>query len=213
MNRNLILLIIFIPIISFSQSIKNWNEKTYDALNTIKPDLTKEQFNYFKSIILNRQKYQTQKRIDSTKGVIKIAEGYDFIDNKFGIIEEYRFSNGKIFTYSNNLKEWGVSFDDYDNFVEASIRKHKIDTILPRKYTAVLGCLVNKRTIRKSKRIEKMAKNQGVVIENYLKIETLIDSVVDKIYISFLIPKSGAREVQISYGPFYLDVELEYWLN
>ncbi|WP_106794294.1 hypothetical protein [Aquimarina sp. Aq78] len=213
MNRNLILLIIFIPIISFSQSIKNWNERTYDALNTIKPDLTKEQFNYFKSIILNRQKYQTQKRIDSTKGVIKIVEGYDFVDNKFGIIEEYRFSNGRIFTYLNNLKEWGVSFDDYNNFVEASIRKHKIDTILPRKYTAVLGCIANKRAIRKSKRIEKMAKNQGVVIENYLKIETLIDSVIDKIYISFLIPKSGAREVEISYGPFYLDVELEYWLN
>ncbi len=213
MKRNLILSIVLIPIFSFSQSIKNWNETVNNVLNTIESDLTKEQFAYFKSIIQNRENYNTQQRIDSTKGCIKIIEGYNFVDNRFGIMEQYHFSNGKVFTFLNNSKEWGVSFNGYVDFIQASIKKQKIDTILPRKYIAVFGCSPNKRTIRKSKKIKNTARKQGFVIENYLKIETLIDPITNQIYVSFLIPKYGVREVEISYGPYYVNPELENWLN
>jgi hypothetical protein len=128
-------------------------------------------------------------------------------------MEQYHFSNGKVFTFLNNSKEWGVSFNGYVDFIQASIKKQKIDTILPRKYIAVFGCSPNKRTIRKSKKIKNTARKQGFVIENYLKIETLIDPITNQIYVSFLIPKYGVREVEISYGPYYVNPELENWLN
>jgi hypothetical protein len=58
-----------------------------------------------------------------------------------------------------------------------------------------------------------MAEKEGIVKEEYVKIVTLIDKRTEKIKVAFLIPKAGKREVQISYGPFYADTKLEYWLN
>lgn len=58
-----------------------------------------------------------------------------------------------------------------------------------------------------------MAQKEGIILENYVKILTLIENRTGKIKISFLIPKAGKREVQISYGPYYSEKKLEYWLN
>jgi hypothetical protein len=182
-------------------------------LDSIKNGLDREQIKYFDSLISKREDYQTQKRIDTTNSVVLIVEGYNFSERKYGIQEEFLFDNNHIYSYENDVKEIGVSFNDYEDFIKPVLSKKTLDFIKPRKYTAVFGCSPTKRTIRKSRKIEKMALKEGIILEKYVKISTLIDKRTGKIKVSFLIPKAGKREVRISYGPFYSQNKLEYWLK
>ncbi|MER3317456.1 MAG: hypothetical protein RIB79_04125 [Allomuricauda sp.] len=213
MRKYFQILILLIPTVSFAQKKDSWNEFTIMTLDSIKSELSTEQIEYFNLLIAKRENYQTQKRIDTTNSTILIVEGYNFADNGYGLIEEYLFENNHIYSYENNEKVNGVSFNDYEDFIKPTLIKHTLDSIRPRKYTAIFGCSPNNRTIRKSRKIELKAKKEGIVSEKYVKIETLIDNRTGEIKVSFLIPKSGNREVRISYGPFYADTELEYWLK
>ncbi|MFI0431268.1 hypothetical protein [Mariniflexile sp. HMF6888] len=213
MRKRIQILILLIPMLSFAQKKNSWNEITIKTLDSIKTELQPEQVKYFNLLISKREDYQTQKRIDTTNATILIVEGYNFSEKKYGIEEKFLFDNNHIYSYENDTQGIGVSFNDYEDFIEPTQNKKNLDSINPRKYTAVFGCSPNNRTIRKSRKIVKMAENEGVVLEKYVKIVTLIDNRTDKIKISFLIPKAGKREVQISYGPFYAETELEYWLK
>ncbi|TCK67209.1 hypothetical protein DFQ05_0982 [Winogradskyella wandonensis] len=213
MRKRIQILILLIPILSFSQKKDSWNEVTIKTLDSIKTELQPEQVKYFNLLISKREDYQTQKRIDTTNATISIVEGYNFSEKKYGIEEEFLFDNNQIYSYENDTKGIGVSFNDYEYFIEPALNKKTLDSIRPRKYTAVFGCSPNNRTIRKSRKIAKMAEKEGIITEKYVKIETLIDSQTGKTKVSFLIPKAGKREVQISYGPFYAETELEYWLK
>lgn len=213
LRKSIRILILLTSILSFAQKKDSWNEITIKTLDSIKNELEPQQIKYFDLLISKREQYQTQKRIDTTNSVILIVEGYDFSEAKYGIYEEFLFDNNHIYSYENDNKDIGVSFDDYENFIEPAFNKKILDTIKPRKYKAVLGCSPNRRTIRKSRKIEKMAMKEGIILENYVKILTLIDNRTRKIKVSFLIPKTGKREVKISYGPYYSENKLEYWLK
>ncbi|GAA3619789.1 hypothetical protein [Flavivirga jejuensis] len=213
MRKSILILILLLPLFTFAQKTDSWNEISIKTLDSLKTEFSPEQIEYFNLLISKRESYQTQKRIDSTNSTIIIVEGYNYYEEHYGIIEEYLFENNHIYSYENNEKGIGVSFNDYEYFIEPTINKSTLDSIKPRKYTAVFGCSPNNRTIRKSRKIEKKAKKEGIVSEKYVKIETLIDNRTGKVKMSFLIPKPGIREVRISYGPFYADTELEYWLK
>ncbi len=206
------ILMLLISILSFAQKKSSWNEVAIKALDSIKNELEPEQIKCFKLLISKREEYQTQKRIDTTGSTILIVEGYNFLERKYGIYEDFLFDNDHIYSYENDNREIGVSFNDYENFIEPVLNKKVLDSIQPRKYKAVFGCSPTKRTIRKSRKIIKMAQKEGVILEKYVKILTLIDNRTGKIKISFLIPKAGKREVQIFYGPYYSEKKLEYWL-
>ncbi|MBE8728111.1 hypothetical protein [Flavobacterium hungaricum] len=213
MRKILPILVLLTSILSFAQKKENWNEITIKTLDSIKSELKTEQINCFNLLISKREDYQTQKRIDTTSSTILIVEGYNFSERKYGIYEDFLFDNDHIFSYENGVQEIGVSFNDYEDFIESALNKKTLDSIKPRKYKAVFGCSPTKRTIRKSRKIVEMAQKEGVIIEEYVKILTLIDNRTRKIKVSFLIPKAGNREVQISYGPYYSEMKLEYWLN
>ncbi|MCD8406272.1 hypothetical protein LNJ40_12000 [Tenacibaculum dicentrarchi] len=213
MRKRIQILILLIPIISFAQKKDRWNEITIKTLDSIKTELQTEQVKYFNLLISKREDYQTQKRIDTTNATILIVEGYNFSEKKYGIDEEFLFNNNHIYSYENDAKGIGVSFNDYEYFIEPTLNKKTLDYIKPRKYTAVFGCSPNNRTTKKSRKIAKIAEKEGIISENYVKIVTLIDNQTGKTKVSFLIPKAGKREVQISYGPFYAETELEYWLK
>lgn len=207
------ILILLKSILSFAQKKENWNKITIKTLDSIKSELKTEQIKCFNLLISKREDYQTQKRIDTTSSTILIVEGYDFSKRKYGIYEDFLFDNNHIFSYENDAQEIGVSFNDYEDFIESALNKKTLDSIKPRKYKAVFGCSPTKRTIRKSREIVDMAQKEGMISEEYVKILTLIDNRTRKIKVSFLIPKAGNREVQISYGPYYSEMKLEYWLN
>lgn len=213
MRKIIRIFILLTSILSFAQKKNNWNEITIKTLDLIKNELEPEQIRCFNLLISKREDYQTQKRIDTTSSTVLIVEGYSFSEKKYGIYEEFLFDNNHIYSYENDTKEIGVSFNDYDDFIEPALNKKTLDSIKPRKYKAVFGCSPTKRTIRKSKEIVKMAQKEGVISEEYVKILTLIDNRTGKMKVSFLIPKAGNREVQISYGPYYSEMKLEYWLN
>ncbi|MET3026274.1 hypothetical protein ABXT06_06335 [Flavobacterium sp. UW10123] len=213
MRKNILVLILLTSILSFSQKKDHWNDITIKTLDSIKDELEPEQIKCFKLLISKREDYQTQKRIDTTSSTILIVEGYNFSERKYGIYEDFLFDNDHIYSYENNTPEIGVSFNDYEDFIVPALNKKALDSIRPRKYKAVFGCSPTKRTRRKSRRIMKMAQKEGIISEEYVKILTLIDNRTRKIKVSFLIPKAGKREVQISYGPYYSEKRLEYWLN
>ncbi|MCM0664537.1 hypothetical protein [Flavobacterium tyrosinilyticum] len=205
--------ILLTSILSFAQKKGNWNEVTINTLDSIQNELEPEQIKCFKLLISKREDYQTQKRIDTTSSTILIVEGYNFLESKYGIYEDFLFDNNHTYSYGNDANEIGVSFNDYEDFIKPVLNKKTLDSIRPRKYKAVFGCSPTKRTMRKSQKIIKMAQKEGIIHENYVKILTLIENRTGKIKISFLIPKAGKREVQISYGPYYSEKKLEYWLN
>lgn len=213
MRKRIQILILLIPMLSFAQKKNSWNEITIKTLDSIKTELQPEQVKYFNLLILKREDYQTQKRIDTTNATILIVEGYNFSEKKYGIEEKFLFDNNHIYSYENDTQGIGVSFNDYEDFITPALNKKTLDSIKPRMYTAVFGCSPNNRTIRKSSKIEKMAEKEGIITEKYVKIVTLIDNQTGKTIVSFLIPKAGKRKVQISYGPFYAETELEYWLK
>lgn len=213
MRKIVSILILLISILSFAQKKENWNEITIKTLDSIKSELKPEQIKCFNLLISKREDYQTQKRIDTTSSTILITEGYNFSERKYGIYEDFLFDNNHIFSYENDAQEIGVSFNDYEGFIESALNKKTLDSIKPRKYKAVFGCSPTKRTIRKSRKIVKIAQKEGVISEGYVKILTLIDNRTGKMKVSFLIPKAGNREVKISYGPYYSEMKLEYWLN
>lgn len=213
MRKIVSILILFTSILSFAQKKENWNEITIKTLDSIKRELKPEQIKCFNLLISKREDYQTQKRIDTTSSTILITEGYNFLERKYGIYEDFLFDNNRIFSYENDAQEIGLSLNDYEGFIESALNKKTLDSIKPRKYKAVFGCSPTKRTIRKSRKIVKMAQKEGVISEGYVKILTLIDNRTRKIKVSFLIPKTGNREVKISYGPYYSQMKLEYWLN
>jgi hypothetical protein len=213
MRKIITRLILLISILSFAQKKGNWNEVTIKTLDSIQNELEPEQIECFKLLISKREDYQTQKRIDTTSSTILIVEGYNFLESKYGIYEDFLFDNNHIYSYGNDAKEIGVSFNDYEDFIKPVLNKKALDSIGPRKYKVVFGCSPTKRTMRKSRKIIKMAQKEGIILENYVKILTLIENRTGKIKISFLIPKAGKREVQISYGPYYSEKKLEYWLN
>jgi hypothetical protein len=213
MRISIQILILLTSILSFAQKKDSWNEITIKTLDSIKNELECEQIKCFNLLISKREDYQTQKRIDTTNSIILIVEGYNFSERKYGIEEEFLFDNNHIYSYENDVKGIGVSFNDYEDFIEPVLSKKTLDSIEPRKYTAVFGCSPNKRTIRKSRKIVKMALKEGIIFEKYVKILTLIDNRTGRINVSFLIPKAGKREVLISYGPFYAKKKLEYWLK
>lgn len=212
MRKSIRILILLTSILSFAQKKDSWNKITIKTLDSIKNKLEPQQIKCFNLLISKREYYQTQKRIDTTNSTILIIEGYNFSEEKYGIQEEFLFDNNHIYSYQNDAKEIGVSFNDYEDFIEPALNKKKLDSIRPRKYKAVFGCSPTKKTIRKSRKII-MAQKEGFIIEKYVKILTLIDNRIGKIKVSFLIPKAGKREVQISYGPFYSEKKLEYWLK
>ncbi|WP_426486241.1 hypothetical protein [Flavobacterium sp. 2] len=213
MRKIVPILILLTSILSFAQKKENWNEITIKTFDSIKRELKPEQIKYFNLLISKREDYQTQKRIDTTSSTILIVEGYNFSERKYGIYEDFLFDNNHIFSYENDAQEIGSSFNDYEDFIESALNKKTLDSINPRKYKVVFGCSPTQRTIRKSRKILKMAQKEGVVSEEYVKILTLIDNRIGKMKVSFLIPKAGNREVQISYGPYYSEMKLEYWLN
>lgn len=213
MRKIVPILILLTSILSFAQKKENWNKITIKTLDSIKSKLKTEQINCFNLLISKREDYQTQKRIDTTSSTILIVEGYNFSERKYGIYEDFLSDNNHIFSYENDAQEIGVSFNDYEDFIESALNKKTLDSIKPRKYKAVFGCSPTKRTIRKSREIVEMAQKEGVISEEYVKILTLIDNRTRKIKVSFLIPIAGNREVQISYGPYYSEMKLEYWLN
>ncbi|MBF4466628.1 hypothetical protein [Flavobacterium sp. LC2016-12] len=213
MRKIIPILILLTSILSFAQKKENWNKITIKTLDSIKSELKTEQIKCFNLLISKREDYQTQKRIDTTSSTILIVEGYNFSERKYGIYEDFLLDNNHIFSYENDAQEIGVSFNDYEDFIESALNKKTLDSIKPRKYKAVFGCSTTKRTIRKSREIVDMAQKEGVISEEYVKILTLIDNRTRKIKVSFLIPKAGNREVQISYGPYYSEMKLEYWLN
>ena len=152
MRKRIQILILLIPMLSFAQKKDNWNLITIKTMDSIKTELQPEQVEYFNLLISKREEYQTQKRIDSTNSTILIVEGYDFSEKKYGIEEEFLFDNNHIYSYENNYKGIGISFNDYEDFIEQALNKNTLDFINPRKYTAVFGCSPNNRTIRKSKK-------------------------------------------------------------
>ncbi|MDQ6527696.1 hypothetical protein [Flavobacterium sp. LHD-85] len=213
MRISIQILILLTSILSFAQKKDHWNDITVKTLDSIKHELEPEQIKCFKLLISKREDYQTQKRIDTTSSTVLIVEGYNFSERKYGIYEDFLFDNNHIYSYGNDTPEIGVSFNDYEDFIVPALNKKVLDSIKPRKYKAVFGCSPTKRTMRKSKRIMKMAQKEGIISEEYVKILTLIDNRTRKIKVSFLIPREGKREVQISYGPYYSEKRLEYWLN
>ncbi|RZJ48712.1 MAG: hypothetical protein EOO44_20105 [Flavobacterium sp.] len=213
MRKSILILILLTSMLSFAQKKDNWNEITIKTLDSIKNELGPEQIKCFKLLISKREDYETQKRIDTTSSTILIVEGYNFSERKYGIYEDFLFANNHVYSYGNDTREIGLSFSDYQDFIEPVLNKKVLDSIRPRKYKAVFGCSATKKTIRKSRKIVKMAQKEGVISEEYVKILTLIDNRIGKIKVSFLIPKAGKREAQIFYGPYYSEKKLEYWLE
>ncbi len=205
--------VLFLSIVGYSQSSKYWNEITHRKLDSLKPELTSEQHEFFNTLISLRSNFETQKRIDSSSAFIRIVEGYDFIKRVHGIKEEFFLHENKKTVYENNDKKWGLRVGDYNTFEEFNSDVKDLDYINPRNYYAFFGCTPNRKTYRKSVKIEKKVEKEGVVSENYIKIMTLINLESNQISISFLVPKEGKRKAFISYGPVYIDPQLEYWLD
>lgn len=127
MRKIVPILILLTSILSFAQKKENWNKITIKTLDSIKSELKTEQINCFNLLISKREDYQTQKRIDTTSSTILIVEGYNFSERKYGIYEDFLSDNNHIFSYENGAQEIGVSFNDYEDFIESALNKKTLD--------------------------------------------------------------------------------------
>jgi hypothetical protein len=190
-----------------------------EGLNHLKDSMNDTEFKHFTSLIDRRDTQLLKKRLHTIPAsIIYIIEGYNFKKNKYAQYEEYILSpandiKDKLKTYLNNkeLPFFFTSFRIDTSWQESSL--YNIVPLYPRKYQYGTGCVVSKRKIRLINKLRKKAEQEGVVVEPYCKIETIIFTKEKKIIYLYMIPRPGKRETYFVSG---MNTEwpagLDFWL-
>ena len=215
-------------VILFFLAFKSPGQTTYidfktsciEGLNHLKDSMAETEFRHFKALIDRRDTQLLKERLHaSPASIIYIIEGYNFKKNKYARFEEYILSPGNDFpdkqkTYLNNKESpflVNFSFRIDKSWLESP--PYNIVPLYPRKYQYGTGCVISKRKIRLTNKLRKKAARDGVVVEPYCKIETIIFTEEKKIIYLYMMPKPGKRETYFVSG---MNTEwpagLDFWL-
>ena len=164
--------------------------------------------------------YLKEKLTKTKADKIYIIEGYNFETGRYSIFEEYKLKdNSSELTGLSEFyldKELQKITSSYFLYAPISLKKDSfsIDTIFPRKYRYGGGCVITDTTFRIFRDLEQKAKQDGIVIETYCRIETLIDKATNKIFIKYYFPVSGQREFENRGVGMMTDYPpgLDFWL-
>ncbi|MBP6431538.1 MAG: hypothetical protein KA319_07215 [Ferruginibacter sp.] len=217
--RPLLIIALLLTIKSYGQTYDKFINFTSTQIELHKNELTNYE-KYFALLFKKRDTSYLREKISNSKAdKIYIIEGYNFKTDKYSIFEEYKNSdtsfqywgNSEFYLDKEKQKYGGYYFlfDTLKLFNDNS----KIDTIFPRKYRYGAGCVISDKTNRIFKRLRKKAKSDGLVIETYCRVETLIDKRTSKILVKYCFPIRGQRECDLRAGMFSDYPEsFDFWL-
>ena len=218
--KRLILILTFYPLFAVSQNAGNFQLHTIAQLGHFKNNIDKKYYKAFQQLMSKRDIPALKKRLDTLHAdLVYIIEGYNFETGKYGIFESYWFCCKPLPVYIEFLDgkrvagqysrcilctDMGPPYDPTD----------KIDTIFPRQYKFGGGCIVTDSTEKIFASLREQAKKDGVVIESYCKIETVIDRKTNQLFSSYMVPVKGERTFQsLGYGDgTEWPAGLDFWL-
>ena len=211
--KTISLILIFLPLFCFSQSFEEINASSSYDINSkfIKDKISNEYLIYFAELLKNRDTTFLKIHIDTTQSdVIYLIEGFNFATNEYSIFESYQYNNYCLeFLDGNN-----ISTEDFChfNFHNKFIPRKTIDKISPRCYRYGVGNNKIDKTQNIISDLKLKAKKDGLIIETYCKLETLIYRKQNIILITYLTPIKGTRKF-INYGTMknWLP-SLDFWL-
>jgi hypothetical protein len=217
--RTLIIIALFLTVKTYGQTYEKFEFYTTSQIGLHKNDLT-EFYKYFETLFKKRDTTYLKEKISNTKAdKIYLVEGYNFKTDKYSFYEEYKIIDtsfqhwGKSEFYLDKEKQkLGGNYFLFDT-LKLFNDNAQIDTIFPRKYRYGAGCVISNKTKRIFKRLSKKAKKDGIVIEDYCKVETLIDTRTNKISVKYCIPVKGQRQCYLRAGMMYDYPEsFDFWL-
>lgn len=209
----------------YGQSFKKLQTLSSTYLFNLKDSFPIEYYNAFQTLLTKRDTAYLKHQINSTKAnLIYLIEGYNFKTDRYSLFEEYKhpqsnppnnyYCSFSIFLLDKKVvKNMQGSYFLFDT-VHLRNDNFSIDTIFPRKYRYGGGCVITDSTSKIFADLEEKAKKDGIVIEEYCKIETLIDKTSNKIFIKYYFPISGQREFESRGIGMLTDYPqgLDFWL-
>jgi hypothetical protein len=218
--RYLLFIATFVTASCYGQTYQSFSNFTTKQLLTHQIELS-QYYDNFQKLIANRDTAYLKEKLTKIKAdKIYIIEGYNFETNKYSIFEEYKLDNSSFELFGNSIffldklpQEFAGTFFLYDSaLLTKSISG--IDTIYPRKYRYGAGCVITDTTFRIFDELENKARQDGVVIEKYCRIETLVDNISNKVFTKYFFPVKGQREFESKGIGMFTDYPpgLDFWL-
>ncbi|MBN8701268.1 MAG: hypothetical protein J0L54_16795 [Chitinophagales bacterium] len=218
--RPLFFIAAFVTASCYGQTYQRFSEFTTKQLLTHQIELS-QYYNNFQKLILKRDTAYLKEKLTKIKAdKVYIIEGYNFETNKYSIFEEYKLDNSSFLLLGNSIffldklpQVFSGSLFLYDSTV-LSKSISIIDTIFPRKYRYGAGCVISDTTFKIFADLETKAKQDGIVIEKYCRVETLIDNRTNMISVKYLFPIKGQREFESQGVGMLTDYPpgLDFWL-
>jgi hypothetical protein len=217
--RTLFIIVLLLTLKSYGQTYDKFINLTSTKIGLHKDELNNYE-EYFAVLVKKRDTSYLREKISNSKAdKIYIIEGYNFKTDKYSIFEEYKNSDTSIqywgkseFYLDKEKQRYGGYYFLFDT-LKLLNDSSKIDTIFPRKYRYGAGCVYSNKAHRIFKRLRKKAKRDGIVIETYCRIETLIDKRTNKILVNYCLPIRGQRECDLKVGMFSDYPEsFDFWL-
>lgn len=200
--RALFFIAAFVTASCYGQTYERFADFTNKQLLTHQKELS-SYFDNFQKLISERDTAYLREKLTKIKAdKIYLIEGYNFETNKYSIFEEYKLDNSSFQLFGNSIffldklpQEFAGNFFLYDSTLLTS-NISNVDTIYPRKYRYGSGCVITDTTFKIFADLENKAKQDGIVIEKYCRIETLIDNKSNKISVKYFFPIKGQREFE-----------------
>ena len=218
--RPLLFITVYFSASCFGQTYKKFTDFSTKQLNSNQTGLSKY-YQHFLTLITKRDTSYLKEKLTKTKAdKIYIIEGYNFENGKYSIFEEYKLKSNPNDPLGNSEfyldKKLQPFYSSYFLYKVVSLRKDSIsiDTIFPRKYRYGAGCVITDTTFKIFNDLKQKAAQDGIAIEKYCRIETLIDRTNNKIFIKYYFPVSGQREFESLGAGFATDYPpgLDFWL-
>ncbi len=216
--RPLFIIILFLSTNGYSQVSSKFLEYTTSQIALHKESIEKFCIHFQKLFEKRDTAYLIDKLNNTKADIIYIIEGYNFATGKYGIFEEYKTADKRwwldtsLVFLDKQRQTFPGNHGLYDTSV-ISVDTSFVDKILPRKYRYGAGCVVGKDCKKIFKRLRKKANKDGLVIEPYCRVETIIDKRTSKIQVKYFIPVAGQRECDLRIGLFSDWSEgLDFWL-
>lgn len=223
--KSITVILLLISLQSFGQIYKKFEESSLIGLEKIKTQVPLEYYSYFKTLISKRDSNYLRKNLSREDiGKAYLIEGYNFETNKYGLFEEYYANyNTKINEENYNISLFYLDkqqlvdiYESYFLYQAPDLKQdnYLTDTIYPRKYRYGAGDAVTDSMLSIFGKLERKADADGIVIEKYCRIETMIDLKTKCIQMRFCFPVTGQREFK-SYGVGMMTnypAGLDFWL-
>lgn len=189
-----------------AQSVVDWNYKTDSLYRTIinSHTIDSSSLEVFKKILKKRGDYRFEERFDTSRANhVRVKEFFHTKTNTFGLKEVHiypsRYGDLEV-TFSPDLQYLTMSYaDSNENFLKW--RYAVVDSVKPKDFFWLKGCIFRKNDMIKVKRWQKKIDRMPPATESYYVIDTFIDRVHEEIRISFRQPVAKKRKLFVIYGP------------